>query len=148
MNPGGENLALYRTLRDVLKRQQEVRTVWYEPDSIQKRFLAAAVDPQRIVPSSGPDEPQLEVHWKLVPPHDEFRIDYADPNIGFHCGWHCDDDHTDLGETHFQYKTSSMDEPQYEGVDIDAQAPAKILWECCEDLFENAIPQYTVDAHR
>jgi len=147
MNPGAENPALYRTLKDVLKRQDEVRSVWYEPDSIQKRFLAAEVDPQRIDPPSGPDSPQLEVHWKLIPPHDEFRIDYADPNIAFHCGWHRDDDHTDLGETHFQYKTTSMEIPHHEGVELEAQVPAKLLWECCEDLFENVIPKYTADAY-
>ena len=113
-----------------------------------KRFLAAAVDPHRIMPPSGPDEPRLEVHWQLTPPHDEFRIDYADPNVDFHCGWHRDADHPDLGDTHFQHKTDSMDAPQYEGVEIEAQAAAKILWECCEKLFGTVIPEQLKDRTR
>ncbi len=145
MTPGAENPALYRTLKDVLERQGEVRSVWYEPDAIQKRFLAAAVDPQRIVPPSGPDAPRVEVHWKLVVPHDVFRIDYADPNLPFHCGWHRDDDHNDIGETHFQYTTPAMETPQYEQVTFEAEAPAKLLWECCEELFANVIPVYTAE---
>jgi len=145
MNPGAENPALYRTLKDILERQTEVVAVWYEPDAIQKRYLAAEIDPQRIVPSSGPDAPRLEVHWKLTPPHNEFRIDYADPNIPFHCGWHRDDDHDDLGETHFQYETASMETPHYEKAVFDTAAPPKLLWECCDKLFETVLPRYTTE---
>lgn len=28
----------------------------------QKRYLVAGVDPRRVVPPTGPDSPQLEVH--------------------------------------------------------------------------------------
>lgn len=143
MNPGAENLALYRTLKDVLERQAEVISVWFEPDAIQKRYLAAEIDPQRVAPPTGPESPQLEVHWKLTAPHDEFRIDYADPNLEFHCGWHQDDDYTGLGAAHFQYQTASMETPQYEGAVFEADSPPKLLWECCDDLFETVIPDYT-----
>lgn len=145
MNPGAENPALYRTLKDVLERQAEIISVRFEPDAIQKRYLAAEIDPQRITPPTGPESPRLEVHWKLVPPHDEFRIDYADPNVGFHCGWHRNEDHDDLGKAHFQYRTDTMEGPQYEETVFDADAPPKLLWECCSDLFENVIPEYTAE---
>ncbi|MDB2224441.1 hypothetical protein PM023_07125 [Halorubrum ezzemoulense] len=143
MNRGAENPALYRTLKDVLERQAEVTSARFEPDAIQKRYLAAAIDSQRVVPPTGSESPQLEVHWKLTPPHDEFRIDYADPNAEFHCGWHQDDDHDDLGAAHFQYQTASMETPAYEAVVFEAASPPKLLWECCEDLFNNVIPDYT-----
>ncbi|PSQ53219.1 hypothetical protein BRD20_03280 [Halobacteriales archaeon SW_8_65_20] len=143
MTPDAENPALYRTLRDVLQRQVEVVSVWFEPDAIQKRFLAAEVDPHRVVPATGPDPPRVEVHWKLIPPHDEFRIDYADPNTAFHCGWHQDADHDDLGAAHFQYQTISMERPAYESTVFEAESPPKLLWECCEALFEDVIPEYT-----
>lgn len=84
MNLGAENPALYRTLKGMLERQAEVTSVRFEPDAIQKRYLAAAIDSQRVVPPTGPKSPQLEVHWKLTPSHAEFRIDYADPNSGIH----------------------------------------------------------------
>jgi hypothetical protein len=145
MNRGSENPAIYRTLKDVLERQAEVVSVRFEPDAIQKRYLAAAVDPQRVVPPTGPESPQLEVHWKLTPPHDEFRIDYADPNVGFHCGWHRDEDHNELGAAHFQYQTDSMETPEYEGVVFDAESPPKLLWECCDELFENVLLDYTAE---
>ena len=143
MSRRSENPVIYRTLKDVLERQAEVISVWFEPDAIQKRFLAAKIDPQRVVPSTGPESPQLEVHWKLTAPHDEFRIDYADPNVGFHCGWHQDGDHTDLGAAHFQYQTASMETPAYEKAVFEAVSPPKLLWECCDELFENIIPEYT-----
>ncbi|SFG90534.1 hypothetical protein SAMN04488063_3234 [Halopelagius inordinatus] len=145
MNPGAENPALYRTLKDVLERQAEAVSVWFEPDAIQKRYLAAEIDPQRVVPPTGPESPQLEVHWKLTPPHDEFRIDYADPNQEFHCGWHQDEAHNDLGAAHFQYQTVSMETPHYEEAVFEAESPPKLLWECCNDLFETVIPDYTAE---
>ncbi|RLM62580.1 hypothetical protein [Halorubrum sp. Atlit-26R] len=145
MNSGAENPALYRVLKDVLERQAGVTSVRFEPDAIQKRYLAAAIDPQRVVPPTGPKLPQLEAHWKLTPPHDEFRIDYADPNSRFHCGWHHDEDHNDLGAAHFQYQTASKEAPEYERVVLEAASPPKLLWECCDELFENVIPDYTAE---
>ncbi|EMA53458.1 MULTISPECIES: hypothetical protein [Halococcus] len=137
--PGAENQALYRTLKDILNRQAEVISVWFEPDAIQKRYLAAEVDPQRVVPSTGPESPRLGVHWKLTPPHDVFRVDYADPNLDFHCGWHQDEDHSNLGAAHFQYQTASMETPHHEGVVFEAESPPKLLWECCSELFEEIL---------
>ena len=99
----------------------------------------------KVVPPTSPESPQLEVHWKLTPPHDEFRIDYADSNIEFHCGWHQDVDHNDLGAAHFQYQTASMEVPHYEGVVFEAASPPKLLWECCDELFENVLPNYTAE---
>ncbi|MCO8267429.1 hypothetical protein NKF06_12735 [Haloferax sp. AB510] len=144
--PGSENPEVYRVLKDVLERQSEVVSVWYEPDAIQKRYLAAEVDPVRLVPPTGPEAPTIEVHWKLTPPHDEFRVDYADPNLEFHCGWHQDDDHDDLGPTHFQYRTASMESPHHEKATLEASSPPKLLWECCSRLFDDVIPEYTADS--
>lgn len=143
MNSGAENPALYRTLRDTLQRQAEVVSVRFQPDAIQKRYLTAKVDPHRVDPPTGPEPPRLEVHWKLTPPHDEFRIDYADPNTGFHCGWHQDEDHDNLGAAHFQYRTAAMESPEYDGVVFESASPPKLLWECCEALFGDVIPEYS-----
>lgn len=142
---GQENPALYRELKDVLERQSELAGVRYEPDEVQKRYLSAEVDPERIRPPTGPKPPQVEVRWKLVPPHDEYRIDYHDPNLDIHCGWHCDDDHSELGETHFQYRTPETDGPQYEEATITASSPARILWECLRQLFEQDIERIATE---
>ena len=42
------------------------------------------------------------------------RIHYADPNTGFNCGWHRDDDHPELGPVHFQYEIPRKDEGGHE----------------------------------
>lgn len=140
---GGQNPGIYRILRDVLKRQPEIVTIQYEPDAIQKRYLSASVDPNRVSPPTGPAPPTVEVRWKTSTPHDEFRIDYADPNLDFHCGWHQDEDHSDLGGAHFQYETGPMDGPAHELVKFEAESPSRLLWECLDRLFESAIPHYS-----
>jgi hypothetical protein len=136
---GTENPALYRELKDILERQPELSEVRYELDAIQKRYLSADVSPKRVHPPTGPAAPQVEVRWKLVRPHDEFRIDYYDTNLDLHCGWHRDGDHADLGATHFQYKSPETDGPCYEPATITADAPARILWECLRQLFETEL---------
>jgi len=145
---GGQNPAIYRVLKDVLERQAEVVTVRFEPDSIQRRYLAAEIDPSRVVPPTGPEAPSIEVHWKTTPPHNEFRIDYHDPNTGFHCGWHQDDDYDALGAAHFQYQTGEMEEPEREGTRFKAGSPARILWQCCDRLFEDVLGDLSRDAVR
>lgn len=140
MNGGERNPALYRTLKDVLERRAETTVVTYEPDSVQRRYLAAEVDPERVVPPTGPEPPTLTVHWDTAPPHDSFRVDYADPNTGFHCGWHRDDDHPDLGPTHFQLQTATMSDPRREPARFAANSPARLLWTCLDRLFDEVLP--------
>ncbi|ESS10059.1 MAG: hypothetical protein A07HN63_00270 [uncultured archaeon A07HN63] len=139
--PGSHNPAVYRELRDVLRRQPEITETWYEPDAVQQRYLAASIAPDRVDPPTGPDAPRIEVRWQAGP-QTRFRIDYADPNTGFHCGWHRDDDHPDLGETHFQYERPD-DAPIHEAVDLSATTPPKCLWACLDELFSLRLPQLT-----
>ena len=137
---GERNPALYRTIKDVLKRRAETTTVTYEPDSIQRRYLAAEIDPMRVVPATGPESPTLTVRWKTAPPHERFRIDYADPNTGFHCGWHRDDDHPELGPIHFQLQHSGTEEPRREPARFEVDTPTRILWACLDRLFGEVFP--------
>lgn len=139
--PGSPNPAVYRELRDVLRRQPEVTETHYEPDAVQQRYLVGSVAPERVEPPTGPESPQIEVRWLST--RDQFRIDYTDPNTGFHCGWHRDDDHPDLGETHFQYERPEDDEPTYEPAEFSATTPPKLLWACLDDLFTVRLPDLT-----
>ena len=102
--PGVTDSTVYEGLRDVLQRQPEVTTVNYEPDTISKKFLRAKIDPSRINPPTGPQSPKLDVEWRYNQREQYYRIHYADPNTGFNCGWHRDDDHSDLGSIHFREK--------------------------------------------
>jgi hypothetical protein len=51
-----------------------------------KRYLEATVAPERVDDAVGPDLPLVTVRWSRYPPHDEYRVDFADPNVDFHCG--------------------------------------------------------------
>ena len=58
--------SVYEGLRDVLKRHPVTTNVVYKPDSIVKRYLQAEVDPERVVPSTGPQSPTVDVEWRFV----------------------------------------------------------------------------------
>jgi hypothetical protein len=74
--------------RDVLDRVSQIATVEYIPDDIEAAQLRATFDPDRLDPPAGPESPDLTVTWYRQDPHDWFRVDYTDPNTGFHAGWH------------------------------------------------------------
>lgn len=144
MTPLGEsNPAVLRVLKDVLERQPEVVDVRYEPDVIQKRRLGAEVATARVEPPTGPEPPRIEVRWSTTHPRDQFHVDYADPNTGFHCGWHRDGDHPELGTTHFQYRLPGAETTTHEPASFDADTPTRILWTCLERLFEDVLPRFT-----
>lgn len=140
--PGATDSTVYEGLRDVLRRQPEVTTVAYEPDSITRKFLRATIDPSRVEPPTGPEPPRLDVEWRYEQGAQYYRIHYADPNTGFNCGWHRDGDHPDLGPVHFQYEhpeTGSNHEP----AQFSKTVPTEILWIALERLFEEQIPTRT-----
>lgn len=137
--PGVTDSTVYDGLRDVLKRQPEVTAVTDEPDSISKRFLRAEIDPARVTPATGPDSPTLDVEWRYDGGDQYYRIHYADPNTGFNCGWHRDEDHPDLGPVHFQYETPTG-EIHHESVHFRKTIPTEICWTAMDRLFEDRLP--------
>jgi len=62
-----------------------------------------------LIPDS-PNSPEPTVKWYRQNPHDWFRINYIDPNTGFHAGRHQDEDHSDLGQAHFQYSAANTED--------------------------------------
>ncbi|PSQ15199.1 hypothetical protein BRD02_07085 [Halobacteriales archaeon QS_8_69_73] len=132
--------SVYEGLRDVLKRHPATTNVVYKPDSIVKRYLQAEVDPERVVPSTGPHFPTLDVEWRFFGDEWSYRIHYADPNTGFNCGWHRDDDHPELGPVHFQYEIPRKDEGGHERARFSKAVPTEILWTALDRLFEDRIP--------
>ncbi|MFB6162291.1 MAG: hypothetical protein ABEJ86_02465 [Halococcoides sp.] len=137
--PGTIDATVYRGLRDVLDRQPEITTVTYEPDRIVKRSLRATVAADRVRPPTGPDDPTLEVEWRFRNDEQFYRIHYADPNTGFNCGWHRDDDHPALGQVHFQYQLPDVDDTHHEPSSFEPTIPTEILWTALEDLFESRV---------
>ena len=137
---GTTDSSVYEGLRDVLQRHSVTTNVVYKPDSIVKRYLQAEVDPDRIVPPTGPQSPTLDVEWRFVGNEGFYRIHYADPNTGFNCGWHRDDDHPELGPVHFQYEIPRKDEGGHKQARFSKAVPTEILWTALNRLFEERIP--------
>lgn len=110
-HPGGDpNANLYAQLkRDVLDRVPFIVTVEFLPDDVEAKQLHAIFDPARLAPPTGPESPELDIMWYRQTPADWFRVNYSDPNTGFHAGWHQDEDHPDLGRAHFSARRRSPD---------------------------------------
>jgi hypothetical protein len=86
---GDPNANLYAQLkRDVLDRVPQISAVEFVPDDIEAKQLRAIFDPGRLDPPTGPESPELTIKWYRQDPDDWFRINYTDPNTGFHAGWH------------------------------------------------------------
>lgn len=137
--------SVYTGLKDILQRYPRTTSVMYEPDSITKRTIRADVDPARVVPPTGPRPPTLEVEWRFDGEEQQYRIHYADPNTGFNCGWHRDDDHPDLGPVHFQYVLPQSSQPRHERAHVEKEIPTEILWEVLDTLFHDRIPELTME---
>lgn len=142
-HPGGDpNANLYEQLqRDVLDRIPQIVSVEYVPNAVSAKELQASFDPDRLEPPTGPESPTLTIKWYRQTPHDWFRVDYTDPNTGFHAGWHQDEDHPELGRLHFQY--SNDENSDRWAVSLDHETPSLILWEIIEELLDGILPAYT-----
>lgn len=132
--------SVYAGLKDVLQRHPAVTSVGYEPDSIVKKFVRAKIDPNRVVPATGPEPPMLDVEWRFDGDDQQFRIHYADPNTGFNCGWHRDDDHPELGLIHFQYHYPESGETTHEQATFEKSLRTEILWTALDWLFHERLP--------
>lgn len=141
--PGTIDASVYNGLRDVLSRHPTITTVGFEPDSISKEFIRANVAPARITPPTGPDSPVIDVEWRFREDTEYYRIHYADPNTGFNCGWHRDNDHPNLGSVHFQYEHPKTEEVDHLRSEFAKSVPTEILWTALQRLFETKIPEYT-----
>jgi len=140
---GTIDTSVYDGLRDVLNRHPKITAVDFEPDSISKEYIRATIAPDRVEPPTGPKSPILEVEWRFRRETEFYRIHYADPNTGFNCGWHRDEDHPDLGSVHFQYEHRNTGESDRTRAEFTKSVPTEILWTALHRLFETKIPAYT-----
>ncbi len=146
--PGGDpNANLYYQLkRDVLDRVPEITAVEYVPARAEAKRLQATFDPSRLDAGTGPEPPMLVVAWYRGTPRDWFRIDYNDPNTGFHAGWHQDEGHPDPGPAHFQY--TSDGETVRRSVTFEHETPSLVLWEIVERLLADVVTMGADDRDR
>ena len=106
---------------------------------LSNAFLRARVDPDRVVPPTGPEPPTIDVEWRFSGDEQRYRIHYADPNTGFNCGWHRDDDHPELGPVHFQYEGPGSDERGREPAQFSKSVLTEILWSALDELFRERL---------
>lgn len=112
----------------------------YEPSRIRPRKVIAAVDSEMFLSASFPrTEATIEVLWRPREGTDVQRVHWADDQVSL--GWHKDEDHPDLGTTHFQLERN--DQSVHEAADIEVEAPLSFLETCLDRLGEKL--EKTVD---
>lgn len=107
--------------------------VRYDPSRLRPRTVVADVDVEMFLGDSFPRrDARLEVLWRPREGDDVQRVQWVDEAVSM--GWHKDDDHPDLGTTHFQCE--SDDDAIYEPGRIEVEAPVSFLEICLDRLPE------------
>ena len=107
--------------------------VRYTPSRLRPRTVVADVTIELFLGDAFPrHEAKLEVGWRPRDGTDVQRVQWTDETVSL--GWHKDDDHSDLGTTHFQLESGgeSVHEPGH----IEVEAPLPFLERCLERLPE------------
>jgi len=124
---GGRGFTRREGLRRIKERMENVPgfyDVRYDPSRIRPRTVVADVDVELFLGESFPrTEAKVEVLWRPREGTDVQRVHWADDVVSL--GWHKDDDHSELGTTHFQLETD--DESVHEPGAIEVEAPLSFL---------------------
>lgn len=131
---GGSGFTRREGLRRIKERLENVpgaSRVRYEPSSIRPRSVIADIDVEMFLGRAVPrDEGQIEVLWRPREGTDVQRVQWVNDAVSL--GWHKDDDHPDLGTTHFQLESEA--ETHHEEGHIEVEAPVSFLEICLEQL--------------
>lgn len=107
--------------------------VRYTPSRLRPRTVVADINIEIFLGDAFPrQEAKLEVLWRPRDGTDVQRVQWVDDAVSL--GWHKDNDHPDLGTTHFQLE--SGDESVHEPGHIDVEAPLSFLERCLDRLPE------------
>lgn len=133
---GGRGFTRREGLRRLKERMENVpgaSAVRYTPSRLRPRTVVADVTIELFLGDAFPrQEAKLEVLWRPRDGTDVQRVQWTDEVVSL--GWHKDDDHADLGTTHFQLESGgeSVHEPGH----IEVEAPLRFLERCLERLPE------------
>lgn len=120
-----------RRLKERLANTPGVSNVRYEPSRLRPRTVIGEVDIEVFLGAEFPrQDATLEVTWRPRDDTDVQRIHWSDEVVSL--GWHKDDDHPDLGTTHFQYEREC--EQIHEPGKIEVEAPVSFLEICLTRL--------------
>lgn len=133
---GGRGFTRREGLRRLKERLDNVpgfTNVRYEPSRLRPRTVVADVHVEMFLGEPFPrTEAKVEVLWRPREGTDVQRVHWTDGVVNF--GWHKDDDHPDLGTTHFQLEAG--DESVHEPGGIEVEAPLSFLEICLDRLSE------------
>lgn len=135
----GRRRLIHSRLRTNLQQFPEVDTVRYVDTrtGIDKQLRADFNGDILMSGELGIDEACLYVNWWTHSDGpDQFKFHYRDSS-GYDCGWHRQkNDHVE-GLDHFQWRTDSEENYQYEPIEFDYDQPPGMLWEVRERLEEH-----------
>lgn len=133
---GGGGFTRRRGLRRVkerLKTVPDASNVRYEPSRLRPRKVIADIDVGMFLGTEfSREEAKIEVVWRPRQEHDIQRVQWIDDAVSL--GWHKDDDHPELGTTHFQKEQNG--ETAYDEGHIEVEAPVSFLETCLDRLPE------------
>jgi hypothetical protein len=133
---GGRNFTRregLRRLKNRMKKTPGFSDVRYEPSRLRPRKVVVDVNIEMFLGKEFPRKhATVEVTWRPREEVDLHRVYWIDDEVSL--GWHKDDDHPDLGTTHFQLESEreSFHEPGY----IEVEAPLSFLEICLDRLPE------------
>ncbi|WP_202935201.1 hypothetical protein [Halorussus amylolyticus] len=108
-------------------------SVRYDPSRLRPQTVVADVNVEISIGESFPrTEAKIEVLWRPREGTDVQRVHWADDVVSL--GWHKDDDHSELGTTHFQLEAG--DGSVHEPGEIEVEAPLSFLEICLDRLPE------------
>jgi len=102
------------------KKEPGFSDVRYRPSRLRPRSVVADVETEIFLGEEFPrQQATFEVTWRPRADIDVQRVQWADDVVSL--GWHKDDDHEELGTTHFQIETD--EELTHEPGHLEAEAP-------------------------
>ncbi|WP_206537762.1 hypothetical protein [Natronorubrum bangense] len=120
-----------RRIKERLEKEPGFSNVQYRPSRLRPRSIVADVDTEMFLGKGFPrKQATFEVAWRPRAGTDVQRVQWADDAVSL--GWHKDDDHEDLGTTHFQIETD--EELFHEPGHLEAEAPLSFLETCLQRL--------------
>ena len=120
-----------RRIKERLEKEPGFSDVQYQPSRLRPRSVIATVDTEMFLGNRFPrQQATCEVTWRPRAGTDVQRVQWVDDAVSL--GWHKDDDHEELGTTHFQIETA--EESVHEPGHLEAEAPLSFLETCLQRL--------------
>jgi len=134
---GLHRFEIHKRFKHRLGRLDAVESVTSGPSSVRPVRIAARLDTAPLLDrADGPRTATLEAAWRPRPGRDAFRVQYAEADAAWSCGWHQDSTHAALGPCHFQVDHADWPEPYREPASFPDPNPMAVPEACLRRLRE------------